>query len=129
MFGSFRRSRRLNFKHRSLERDLQTDSARVSRVADLLDAELLATVKERDGLQRRFDDLLARASISQGNDTDEYLTREEKHAEHLNRFDAQMHDAEDRLAQLEQSIAHFSFLKAEVLRRFPHLLSAGEMNT
>lgn len=115
----------LDFKHRSSERDLETDRARVGRVADLLDAELLGAERERDGLRRRLDDLLARASISQGNDTDEYLTRDDALTEHLNQFDAQMRGAEGRLKQLDDSIAHFRFLKDELTRRFPGL-AAGK---
>ena len=75
------------FRHRSSERDLETDWARVRRVADMLDAELLSREKERDGLRRRLDVLLARAAISQGNDTDEYLQPGDELTEHLNVFD------------------------------------------
>jgi hypothetical protein len=116
----------LDFKHRSSERDLETDRARVGRVASVLDAELLSAEKERDGLRRRLDDLLARASISQGNDTDEYLTRDDELTRHLNLFDAQMRGAEGRLKQLDDSVAHFRFLKDELSRRFPALAQAKD---
>ncbi|MBR2118625.1 MAG: hypothetical protein V4458_00915 [Pseudomonadota bacterium] len=116
----------MDFKHRSSERDLETDRARVGRVASVLDAELLSAEKEREGLRRRLDDLSARASISQGNDTDEYLTRDDELTEHLNLFDAQMRGAEGRLKQLDDSVAHFRFLKDELSRRFPILTQAKD---
>lgn len=105
---------------------METDRARVQRVADLLNAEILSAEKERDGLRRRLDDLLARAAISQGNDTDEYLTRDDALTEHLNLFDTQMRGAESRLKQLDESIVHFRFLKDELSRRFPGLAPAGD---
>ncbi len=126
MLGSFLRRSGLDFKHRSSERDLETDRARVGRVASVLDAELLSAEKEREGLRRRLDDLSARASISQGNDTDEYLTRDDELTEHLNLFDAQMRGAEGRLKQLDDSVAHFRFLKDELSRRFPILTQAKD---
>ncbi len=130
MFGSFGRSKSgLNFKHRSSERDLQTDLARVGRIADLLEAELASAEKERDGLRRRLDDLWARAAISQGNDSDEYLTREDERTKHLNLFDAQIRGAEGRLEQLDQSVAHFRFLKDELSQRFPSLISAKDISS
>lgn len=101
---------------------METDRTRVGRVADILDAELQGAERERNGLQRRLDDLLARAAISQGNDTDEYLTRDDALTEHLNLFDAQMRGAEGRLKQLDESIAHFRFLKDELSQRFPGLI-------
>lgn len=129
MFGSFGRSKSgLDFKHRSSERDLETDLARVGRVADLLNAELSSAEKERDGLRRRLDDLWARAAISQGNDSDEYLTRDDERTKHLDFFDAQIRSAEDRLEQLEQSVTHFRFLKDELSRRFSDRVPAMKTN-
>jgi len=46
---------------------------------------------------------LARAAISQGNDTDEYLQREDELTEHLNVFDTQMRGAEVGLNSLTRA--------------------------
>ena len=68
-----------------------------------------------------MDDVLARASISVGNDTDEYLDREPHRTAALNFFDQEMARGESRLKELGTMIAHFKFVKTAMLTRFPEL--------
>ena len=76
---------------------------------------------EQLGLRSRMDDVLARASISVGNDTDEYLDREPHRTAALNFFDQEMARGESRLKELGTMIAHFKFVKTAMLTRFPEL--------
>ena len=68
-----------------------------------------------------MDDVLARASISVGNDTDEYLDREPHRIAALNFSGQEMARGESRLKELNAMIGHFKFVKTAMLTRFPEL--------
>jgi hypothetical protein len=63
------------FKARSPDRDAATDRARVAAILDSIKDALSAATVEHTGLKTRIEDVLARAAVTVGNDTDEYLTR------------------------------------------------------
>ncbi|WP_407147347.1 hypothetical protein [Bradyrhizobium sp. ORS 86] len=130
MFQLFLRSRAQNyikgrlgddaFRARSPERDAETDRARIESIMTAIDAALHAAESEQSGLSRRVDDVLARAAVTFGNGTDEYLEREELDNHHQNLFAAEIANGQRRLKELSAEIAHFKFMKAAVLSRFPN---------
>ncbi len=80
---------------------------------------LAAAEAEQSGLTRRVDDFLARAAVTFGNDTDEYLTREALDSQHQDLFDNEISNGQRRLQELALTISHFKFLKTAILSRFP----------
>ena len=115
------RSRRSEegFKARSAERDAETDRARIGSIMAAIEAALQAAESEQSGLGRRVDDVLARAAVTLGNGTDEYLERDALDNYHQDLFDAEISNGQRRLKELATEIAHFKFMKAAVLSRFP----------
>jgi hypothetical protein len=107
------------FKARSLERDADTDSGAVNLVADAVNLVLEQAEAERVGLKRRMDDVISRAAVVGGNDTDEYLTRSEDLSEMLRNSDAEIKRGQGRLSTIEKNISHFRFLKTVLQSRFP----------
>jgi hypothetical protein len=107
------------FKARSIERDADTDSRAVKLVADAINLVLEQAETERIGLKRRMDDVISRAAVVGGNDTDEYLTRSEDRSEMLRNSDADMKHGQERLNTIEKNISHFRFLKTVLQSRFP----------
>ncbi|GEC54208.1 hypothetical protein ABIF38_007832 [Bradyrhizobium japonicum] len=107
------------FKARSAERDAETDRARIGSIMAAIEAALQAAESEQSGLGRRVDDVLARAAVTLGNGTDEYLEREALDNYHQDLFDAEISNGQRRLKELATEIAHFKFMKAAVLSRFP----------
>jgi hypothetical protein len=107
------------FKARSAERDAETDRARIGSIRAAIEAALQAAESEQSGLGRRVDDVLARAAVTLGNGTDEYLEREALDNYHQDLFDAEISNGQRRLKELATEIAHFKFMKAAVLSRFP----------
>jgi hypothetical protein len=93
---------------------------------------LQAARVEQAGLGARIDDVLARAAITLGNDTDEYLTRDAEKTRVQDEFDVEIANGQRRLSELTQNIAHYQFLRAALLTRFPDVdpaktpTSAGE---
>jgi hypothetical protein len=75
--------------------------------------------KEKVGLSRRVDDALARAAVTLGNDTDEYLEREPLDDYHQSLFTLEIKASERRLGELATMISHLKFIKAAMLTRFP----------
>jgi hypothetical protein len=114
------------FKTRSSERDATTDRSRIGSIMSAVEDALTAAESEQSGLKRRLDDVLARASVSVGNDVDEYLDREPHRTEELNFFDGEIARAESRLKELDTAIAHFRFLKTSMLARFPELAAPAQ---
>ena len=108
-------------KTSTAERDAQTDRARVEPIIRALEAALSAAEAERLGLSQRVEDCLARASVTVGNDTDEYLTREPLDTYHQNLFDKEISNGQRRLIELAVTITHFKFLKAATLSRFSQI--------
>lgn len=119
MLVEFFKSRTDTFRTRSGDRDRQTDAARVAKVMEAIDEALSGSQAERGGLDRRLNDVLARAAISGGNGDDEYLTRDTAAIDRLKAFDAEIKGAQQRLANLDHSIAQFEALKRDVAARFP----------
>lgn len=119
MFGFFRSSSAMGFKARTLERDAATDTAAVKSIADAINLVLEQAEAERAGLKRRMDDVIARAALVGGNDSDEFLTRSQDRTEMLRIADADMKRGLERLVTIEQNISHFRFLRTVLQSRFP----------
>jgi hypothetical protein len=107
------------FKARSAERDAETDRSRIGAIVAAIETALHAAESEQAGLSRRVDDVLARAAVTFGNGTDEYLEREALDNYHQDLFSAEISNGQRRLKELATEIAHFKFMKAAVLSRFP----------
>jgi len=107
------------FKARSLDRDAATDRVRIGAVIMAIDTALQEAEREQVGLDRRVDDALARASVTFGNGTDEYLEREPLDNYHQDLFAADISNGQRRLKELGSTISHLKFVKAAMLTRFP----------
>src|SRR5260221_6682224 len=107
------------FRARSAERDAETDLARVGSIVTAIETALHAAESEQSGLSRRVDDVLARAAVTFGNGTDEYLERDALDNSHQDLFSAEISNGGRRLRELADKIAHLGFMKAAVLSRFP----------
>ena len=116
------------FKARSPERDAETDMARVGSIVTAIETALHAAENEQSGLSRRVDDVLARAAVTFGNGTDEYLERDALDNHHQDLFDAEILNGQRRLKELASEIAHFRFMKAAVLSRFPDYKTPAPSN-
>lgn len=120
MFQFFLRARTNQlFRARSVNRDAETDRSCVTSIARSIENSLLAAQMEKAGLIRRLDDVSARAAVSVGNGTDEYLTREALDNRLLGQLEAEILNGQRRLEQLTHNIAHFKFLRAALMTRFP----------
>jgi hypothetical protein len=107
------------FKARSADRDAETDRARIESIVTAIETALHAAQNEQSGLSRRIDDVLARAAVTIGNGTDEYLEREALDSYHQDLFTAEICNGQRRLEELAAEIVHFKFMKAAMLSRFP----------
>jgi len=116
---------RENFKVRSDERDDATDRQRVETIMNAIEAVLSAAESEQRGLSKRVEDVLARAAVTVGNASDEYLDREPLDTHHQGLFSEEISNGERRLRSLADTIAHFKFLRAAVLSRFPDYKSSA----
>ncbi|MGA2055805.1 MAG: hypothetical protein ABSG88_10885 [Bradyrhizobium sp.] len=129
MFQLFLRARARNFardhlggdgfKVRSPQRDEETDHQRVEGVMNAIEAALQAAEREQKGLSERVEEVLARAAVTVGNASDEYLDREPLDTHHQGLFSAEISNGQRRLKSLADTITHFKFLRAAVLSRFP----------
>ena len=111
-----------DFRARSADRDAETDRLRVSSISEAIENALRAAEQEQSGLNRRVEDVLARAAITLGNGTDEYLEREPLDRHHQDLFSTEIFNGQRRLKELGSTITHFKFLKAAMLSRFPDQL-------
>src|SRR6266581_237995 len=116
------------FRARSPERDAETSSLRIGSVVTAIESALSAAESEQSGLSRRVDDVLARAAVTIGNGTDEYLDRDALDSRHQDLFDAEIINGRRRLEELASEISHFRFLKAAVLSRFPDYKAPAPSN-
>jgi hypothetical protein len=107
------------FRARSPERDAVTDQSRIEAIMVAIEDALHAAEREQSGLNRRVEDVLARAAVTLGNGNDEYLEREALDNHHQDLFDKEIQNGQRRLKELDSSIAHYKFMKAAVLCRFP----------
>lgn len=129
MFQLFSRARAHNylggrpgdrdFKVRSAERDAETDRSRVSSILEAIEEAIRKAEQEQTGLNRRVEDVLARAAVTFGNGTDEYLERDPLDSHHQTLFSNEISNGQRRLRELATTVSHFKFLKAAVLSRFP----------
>ena len=106
-----RKNRSKVFQARSLERDVSTDTARSASIRGAIDKALAEAETEKAGLGRRLADVVARASLTLGNDTDEYLTRDALSDSHQSELSADIKYAEGRLQTLETQIGRYRALK------------------
>jgi hypothetical protein len=107
------------FHARSAERDTETDRLRVGSILEAIEHALHEAEQEHSGLGRRVEDVLARAAVTLGNGTDEYLEREALDSHHQDLFTTEIANGQRRLQELATAITHFRFLKAATLSRFP----------
>ena len=120
MVQFFRNARGNNyFKSRSASRNAETDHARVTSIFRSIEDALEGAKAEQAGLKSRIDDALARAAVTLGNDSDEYLTRdpEDNHCQNL--LGTEIANGQRRLNELEVTISHIRFLKMALVTRFP----------
>lgn len=132
MFQLFSRSRGHDrvageqFKVRTAQRDEDTDRQRVASIVKAIEIALSAAEDEQKGLSQRVEDVLARAAVTVGNASDEYLDREPLDNQHQALFSEEISSGQRRLESLANSISHFRFLRAAVLSRFPDYKSPSE---
>jgi hypothetical protein len=107
------------FRTRSANRDAETDYSRIEPVFRSIEDALRAAEAEHVGLSERVQNVLARASISLGNGTDEYLTRDPIDTGFQNAFDREIKTGQLRLEQLSYQIRNFRALNAALKTRFP----------
>ncbi len=107
-----------SFKARSVGRDAETDKSRAGAILTAIEQALRAAELEQSGLSRRVEDVLARAAVTMGNGTDEYLEREPLDSHHQDLFSTEISNGQRRLKELAATISHFKFLKAAMLSRF-----------
>lgn len=110
-----------NFRARSADRDAETDRLRIGPILEAIEHALHEAEQEQSGLSRRVEDVLARAAVTLGNGTDEYLEREALDSHHQDLFSSEIANGQRRLNELATAITHFKFLKAATLSRFPDL--------
>jgi hypothetical protein len=109
------------FKARSPARDTDTDYARAVSILRSIEHELEEANAEHAGLTSRIDDVLARAAVTLGDDSDEYLMRDPKDSHHQNLLGTEIAYGQRRLDELGATIGHFQFLKTVLMTRFPDL--------
>jgi hypothetical protein len=107
------------FKVRSSERDEDTDRLRVQTIMTAIETVLGAAEAEQKGLSQRVEDVLARAAVTVGNASDEYLDREPLDNHHQHLFSEEISNGQKRLKALADTISHFKFLRTAALSRFP----------
>lgn len=115
---AFLRSRKAVFRARSAERDRETDLMNIARVTRAIDQAIESCSAEREGLGQRLMDVTSRAAIIAGNDSNEYLEREQAVSERLSALDSEVKNAQRRLDELSFNIAQFEQLREELKSRF-----------
>jgi len=120
MFQLLLRARVNNyFKTRSAGRNAETDQARVTSIFRSIEDALEGAIAEQAGLKSRIDDALARAAVTLGNDSDEYLTRGTEDNDYQNLLGTEIAEGQRRLNELGMTIGHIQFLKTALVTRFP----------
>jgi hypothetical protein len=127
MFQLFRANN--YFKARSVARDAEIDLARATSILHAIEVALEAAKAEHAGLTSRINDVIARAAVTMGNDSDEYLARDPKDNHHQNLLGTEIANGQRRLNELGLVIGHFQFLKIALMTRFPDLKPATEPDT
>ena len=114
-----------DFRARSTGRNAETDRSRVASILQAIENALHDAEREQSGLGRRVEDVLARAAITVGNGTDEYLEREPLDTYHQDLFGVEISNGQRRLKELASSVKHFKFLKTALISRFPDGKGSG----
>src|SRR4051812_20982169 len=109
-----------DFKARGADRDAETDRLRVESILNAIESALAAAEAEHAGLSARIEDVLARAAVTFGNDSDEYLSREPLDSHHQDLFTTEILNGQRRLKEIADTISHFKFLKTVLMTRFPN---------
>jgi hypothetical protein len=109
------------FKTRSTTRNSDNDYARAASILRSIEHELDEARAEHTGLTSRINDVLARAAVTLGDDSDEYLTRDSEDNHFQNLLGAEIVSGQRRLNELGATIGHFQFLKTALMTRFPDL--------
>jgi hypothetical protein len=107
------------FKTRSADRDIKTDYFRIEPVVRSIGQAFKSARAEYFGLDNRMQEVLARASISLGNGSDEYFDREPADTHLLNLFDEEIFRGQRRLEELSQQIKKLEALEATLIAGFP----------
>ena len=107
------------FRARSADRDAETDRARLQSVMTAIKTALQSAESEHSGLNQRVEDVLARAAVTFGNGTDEYLDRDPVDSHHQDLFTIEISNGQRRLQELASTIGHLKFLRAAMASRFP----------
>jgi hypothetical protein len=103
VFQLFLRARANNyFKARSAGRYTETAASVFRSIEDSLDG----AKAEQAGLKSRIDDVLARAAITQGNNSDEYLTRDTEGSHYQSLLNTEIANGQLRLNELGVTIGH-----------------------
>ena len=108
-----------SFKARSAARDSETDQVRIGTIFRSVETALKEAKAEQTGLKARVDDVLARAAVTMGNDSDEYNTRHTEDDRFQSAMNNEIANGQERLRQLETTIGHFRFLESVLMTRFP----------
>jgi hypothetical protein len=108
-----------DFRARSADRDAETDRSRINSIMEAVEYAMHAAEQEKSGLNRRVEDVLARAAVTIGNGTDEYLERQPLDSHHQDLFSSEISNGQRRLEELATSIKHYKFLKTAIMSRFP----------
>lgn len=87
----------------------------MDRIMKAIDHVLESAEQEQAGLTRRVQEVLARASVTQGNGTDEYCERDALDRHHQDLFNIEIANSQRRLRELDCAITHFRFLKSATL--------------
>jgi hypothetical protein len=106
------------FKARSADRDAETDRLRMNSILEAIESQLGAAEQEQAGLVHRVEDVLARAALTLGNGTDEYLEREALDSRQQDLFGIEIANGQRRLRELAITIARFKSLRAAALGGF-----------
>ena len=108
------------FRARSPDRDAETDRLRIEAVIAAIDDVLEDAQREQSGLNRRVEEVLARAAVTLGNGDDEHLDRDPLDSHHQDLFDNEIKNGQRRLSELEFSISHYKVVKTTLLNGFPN---------
>ena len=116
------------FKARSADRDAEIDRRRIQSVLNSIDEALRASEDEHSGLSSRVEDVLARAAVTVGPATDEYLDREPHRSHHLNLFDTEIANGQRRLTELSKMIGSSQISQGRIAEPFsrPEMTAAGK---
>jgi len=108
------------FRARSADRDAETDRLRIEGIIAAIDGVLDDAEREQSGLNRRVEEVLARAAVTLGNGDDEHLDRDPLDSHHQDLFDKEIKNGQRRLSELKSSISHYKFVKMTLLNEFPN---------